>query len=142
MKRIVTVVLFLIAFVVYAIEENPFEKSTTSNTNIEYDKVIDFPEDRYPGTAAHIKHAVENGKSPICTINRKGAEENRDESLKGIPTKSGYDRDEFPMAFCEEGGKGADIEYVKPSDNRGAGSWISHQVDDLENGTKVLIQVQ
>nr|WP_310876711.1 NucA/NucB deoxyribonuclease domain-containing protein [Priestia megaterium] len=137
--------LFLILVVVFVIAEHPFKEETTTKTkdiDTSYDEVIYFPSDRYPATAAHIKHAIEKGKSSICTIDRDGAEENRRESLKGIPTKNGYDRDEFPMAFCEEGGTGADIKYVSPSDNRGAGSWISHQVDDFSNGTKVLIQVK
>nr|WP_309141629.1 NucA/NucB deoxyribonuclease domain-containing protein [Priestia megaterium] len=117
-----------------------FSSPQASSTS--YDKVIYFPADRYPKTAAHIEHAIEEGKSAICTIDREGAEENRSQSLKGIPTKDGYDRDEFPMAFCDEGGTGADIDYVKPTDNRGAGSWISHQVDEFPDGTKVLIQVK
>lgn len=107
-----------------------------------YDVKIDFPEDRYPLTAGHIKAAIEKGEDPICTINREGADENRKQSLNGVPTKPGYDRDEWPMAMCEEGGAGADIEYIPPSDNRGAGSWVGHQLDDYPDGTKVLIEVQ
>ncbi|CJG45923.1 NucA/NucB deoxyribonuclease domain-containing protein [Priestia megaterium] len=140
MKKIVSGILILVLAVIVMIEGNPLEQN--SSTNISYDEVITFPADRYPETAAHIQHAIDKGKSAVCTIDRDGAEENRRESLKGIPTKSGYDRDEFPMAFCEEGGSGADIEYVKPSDNRGAGSWISHQVDEFPDGTKVLIEVK
>ena len=54
----------------------------------------------------------------------------------------GYDRDEYPMDMCEEGGAGADIEYITPSDNRGAGSWVSHQLSDYPDGTKVLFVVE
>lgn len=101
-----------------------------------------FPKDRYPETGEHIKSAIERGESSECTINREGAEHNRDLSLKGIPTKKGYDRDEWPMAMCAEGGAGADIEYVTPSDNRGAGSWISNQLEPYPNGTRVKIIVK
>jgi hypothetical protein len=107
-----------------------------------YVKVIYLPADKYPATAKHIKDAESKGKSAICTIDRKGAEENRKESLKDVPTLKGMDRDEFPMAMCKEGGKGADIELISSKDNRGAGSYISHQVTDLPDGTKVLIQVK
>ncbi|MHA7098926.1 DNA-entry nuclease [Priestia aryabhattai] len=117
-----------------------FSSPQASSTS--YDKVIYFPADRYPKTAAHIEHAINKGRSSICTINRDGAEENRRKSLKGVPTKKDYDRDEFPMAFCEEGGTGADIQYVKSDDNRDAVSWISHQVGEFPDGTKVLIQVK
>lgn len=54
----------------------------------------------------------------------------------------GYDHDEYPMAMYEERGAGADIEYITPSDNRGAGSWVSHQLSDYPDGTKVLFVVE
>jgi len=98
---------------------------------------IEFPSNRYPKTAQHIRRAIAKGESAICTIERKGAEENRSKSLSGIPTKKGYDRDEWPMAMCAEGGSGADIAYVPPADNRGAGSWIKNQLDVYRDGTAV-----
>ena len=107
-----------------------------------YDVILEFPADRYPETAAHIQDAIKKGHSEICTLDRDGAEENREESLKGIPTKEGYDRDEWPMAFCAEGGKGAHIAYIDPSDNRGAGSWISHEVEKYPDGTRVKFVVK
>lgn len=123
-------------------QTNPTNSTPQEKPSTEYDVKIDFPEDRYPLTAKHIKEAIESGESKICTIDREGAEENRKLSLKGIPTKSGYDRDEWPMAMCEEGGEGADIEYIPPSDNRGAGSWVGNQLENYEDGTKVYIEVQ
>ncbi|MFC5447796.1 NucA/NucB deoxyribonuclease domain-containing protein [Paenibacillus aestuarii] len=101
-----------------------------------------FPKDRYPETGAHIQSAIEHGQSAVCTIDRAAAEHHRDLSLKGVPTKKGYDRDEWPMAMCAEGGSGADIRYVTPTDNRGAGSWISNQLDKYPDGTKVQFIVK
>ncbi|MDN4111890.1 NucA/NucB deoxyribonuclease domain-containing protein [Paenibacillus polymyxa] len=98
---------------------------------------LEFPSDRYPETAQHIKEAIAAGKSPVCTIDREGADHNRDLSLKGVPTKKGKDRDEWPMAMCAEGGEGADIKYISPKDNRGAGSWVGHKLDEYKDGTKV-----
>lgn len=46
------------------------------------------------------------------------------------------------MAMCAKGGTGADIKYIKPSDNRGARSWISNQLEDFPDGTKVEIVVK
>lgn len=100
-----------------------------------------FPADRYPETARHIKEAIDAGESSSCTLDRDGAEQNRKESLKGVPTKQGYDRDEWPMAMCAEGGAGADIKYIDPSDNRGAGSWISNQLEQYPDGTRVKFVV-
>ncbi len=114
---------------------------TIISTGKNYDVVLNFPASKYPETAAHIKNAIENGESPICTVDRDGADDNRDESLKGIPTKEGYDRDEFPMAMCAEGGEGADIAYVESSDNRGSGSWVGNQLEDYPNGTRVLFVI-
>ncbi|WDM24400.1 sporulation protein [Paenibacillus polymyxa] len=103
---------------------------------------LEFPSSRYPETGAHIRDAIAAGHSAVCTIDQDGAEENRKESLKGVPTKKGYDRDEWPMAICAEGGAGADIRYITPSDNRGAGSWVSHQLDKYADGTKVKFIVK
>jgi nicotinamidase-related amidase len=103
------------------------------------DVKIIFPADKYPETATHIKEAIAKGKSAVCTIDRDGAEDNRSASLKGIPTKKGYDRDEWPMAMCAEGGAGADIAYISPSDNRGAGSWVGNQLENYPDGTRVLL---
>lgn len=101
-----------------------------------------FPSDEYPETAKHIQKAISKGEPSVCTIDREGAEENRQESLKGVPTKKSYDRDEWPMAMCEEGGAGADIAYITPADNRGAGSWIGNQLEDYPDGTRVEIIVR
>lgn len=106
-----------------------------------YDVVLHFPVDKYPETASHIQAAIKKGESSICTIDRPEADKNREESLQGIPTKDGYDRDEWPMAMCDEGGKGADIAYVKSSDNRGSGSWVGNQLEDYPNGTRILFVI-
>ncbi|MEK4732714.1 NucA/NucB deoxyribonuclease domain-containing protein [Paenibacillus sp. FSL L8-0641] len=103
---------------------------------------LQFPSGRYPETAQHIKEAIQAGKSPVCTIDREGAEQNRKHSLTGVPTRKGYDRDEWPMAMCSEGGKGANVKYIAPKDNRGAGSWVSHQLDEYEDGTRVKFVIK
>ncbi|GGA47725.1 hypothetical protein GCM10007416_21100 [Kroppenstedtia guangzhouensis] len=108
----------------------------------DYDIVLEFPAERYPETAAHIQDAIKKGHSDICTIDRDRAEENREKSLKGIPTKEGFDRDEWPMAFCREGGKGAHVSYIDPSDNRGAGAWVSREVNGYKDGTRVKFVVK
>ncbi|AIQ75898.1 MULTISPECIES: NucA/NucB deoxyribonuclease domain-containing protein [Paenibacillus] len=130
------IIVALLALASYWFEQNgePTDPSSPSNSSVVQ---LTFPSDRYPETAKHIQDAIAKGESATCTINREQAEENRKESLKGIPTKKGYDRDEWPMAMCEEGGVGADIEYITPSDNRGAGSWVGNQLEDYADGTRV-----
>jgi len=116
--------------------------SKPATTASDYGMTITLPTDRYPETMAHIAAAIRAGASAVCTIDRNGADANRDASLRGVPTKKGYDRDEWPMAMCKEGGDGADIAYVSPKDNRGAGSWIGNLLSDLEDGTRVLFVVE
>ncbi|WNS43881.1 NucA/NucB deoxyribonuclease domain-containing protein [Paenibacillus sp. MMS20-IR301] len=138
-KKFITslIIIALLTLAAYWFEENgglPAETPSTGNAGVVQ---LEFPAERYPETAKHIQDAIKSGESAICTINRENAEENRKESLKGIPTKKGYDRDEWPMAMCAEGGAGADIEYITPSDNRGAGSWVGNQLEDFADGTRV-----
>jgi hypothetical protein len=100
-----------------------------------------FPLYRFPETGNHIRDAISWGHSSICTIDRNGADQRRRESLAGWPTRDGYDRDEYPMAMCLEGGAGASVRYITPSDNRGAGSWVGNAVRDYPDGTRVKFKV-
>ncbi len=114
----------------------------TQTEHDEYDYVLKFPSEDYPETALHIFGAIEHGHSDVCTIDRDGIDQNRKNSLAGIDTRDGYDRDEWPMAMCEEGGNGASVAYIDASDNRGAGSWVGHQLSAYEDGEKVLFVVE
>ncbi|MEK3658663.1 NucA/NucB deoxyribonuclease domain-containing protein [Paenibacillus sp. FSL R5-0744] len=138
MQKLLTslIIIVLLALGGYWYEQNGDPSAPSSTSDSEVVQLI-FPSDRYPETAKHIQDAIAKGESATCTINREQAEDNRKESLKGIPTKKGYDRDEWPMAMCNEGGKGADIEYITPKDNRGAGSWVGNQLEDYADGTRV-----
>lgn len=107
----------------------------------QYDVVLEFPADKYPVTAAHIASAILAGESDICTIDRTGADANRAAALANIPTKEGYDRDEWPMAMCKEGGEGASVAYIDPSDNRGAGSYVGNALEQYPDGTRVKFVV-
>ncbi|MEB9621482.1 sporulation protein [Bacillus thuringiensis serovar iberica] len=122
--------------------ETSSQKVKEANGSERVEQVLEFPSAKYPETGAHIKEAIEKGKTDICTIDRKGAADRRKQSLANVPTKKGYDRDEYPMALCQEGGVGADIKYIKPSDNRGAGSYIGNKVEKLPDGAKVKIVVK
>ena len=107
----------------------------------QYDAILEFPADRYPTVAAHIASAILNGESAICTIDRDGADQRRAASLSGIPIKEGYDRDEWPMAICKEGGAGASVAYIDPAENRGAGSWVGNALEKYQDGTRVKFVV-
>jgi RHS repeat-associated protein len=103
----------------------------------DHDMILEVERKVYPETAKHIEDSIAKGKPRIVTVNRGGADLNRAESLKGIATKSGADRDEWPMAMFKEGGKGADIRHIDPSDNRGAGSSIAKALKGAPDGSRV-----
>ena len=103
--------------------------------------VVIVDSSHYPETAEHINTAIRSGAPASLTLDRQGANNNRNESLHGIPIREGYDRDEYPMACFEEGGTGAHVFYLSPSDNRGAGSSISHQLRNIPDGTQVRFRI-
>ncbi|WP_179031367.1 NucA/NucB deoxyribonuclease domain-containing protein [Paenibacillus kribbensis] len=107
--RVLIVFLLAAVFLVQGVYAEPTAISQQSATGY----TLEFSSSRYPETGAHIKDAIAAGHSAVFTIDRDGAEENCRESLKGYPTKKGYDRDEWPMAMCDEGGTGADIRYIR-----------------------------
>jgi RHS repeat-associated protein len=81
------------------------------------------------------------GVSGEGVIDRAGKDARRAENLSGIQTKKGADRDEFPPAVIDNGGNGQSVQYINPSDNRGAGSSIGHQIQNLPDGTRVVIRI-
>ncbi|HDR6289231.1 TPA: sporulation protein [Bacillus cereus] len=142
LKKTLTSILVVVLLIVgYAVNKLDLKSGNKSAAG-EVKEVVQISSDKFPETAAHIKDAIKNGKTDICTIDRKGAADRRKQSLANVPTKKGYDRDEYPMAMCKEGGTGADIRYIDPSDNRGAGSYIGSKASDLQDGTKFKIVVK
>ena len=106
---------------------------------VTHDVEVTISKSDYPETCSHIEDAINKGHEQFVTIDRKMAASNRAESLSGVLTKPGFDRDEWPMAMFSEGGKGADIRYINPSDNRGAGSAIGNALKEYPDGTIVKI---
>ncbi len=96
---------------------------------------------KYPESAQHIEEAIKDGQPNTLTIDRGGASSRRKASLKGVDTVPGLDRDEYPPAMSKEGGTGASIKLIDPSDNRGSGSSISSQLRKHPNGTKYRIVI-
>jgi len=95
----------------------------------------------HPEAASHIERAQAAGQPRRLTVDRVGSAARRREALRGTPTRSGADRDEYPPAMFEEGGNGSSVEHINPSDNRGAGASISNQCRSVRNGGKVSITV-
>jgi len=102
---------------------------------------IHIDPDAHPEAAAHGQDALDNGVSGEGVIDRAGKDSRRTDNLSGVPTVKGKDRDEFPPAVINNGGNGQSVRHIDPSDNRGAGSSIGHQISNLPDGTRVVIRI-
>jgi hypothetical protein len=69
--------------------------------------VVDLDNVKHRHILRHVFDARRNGHPRVLHIFREEGPANRRESLRGIPTKKGYDRDEYPPAMADEGGEGA-----------------------------------
>lgn len=114
--------------------------------------------EKYPESAEHIEEAqqgtiyggdrrlIGEPKPSDLTIDKENADINRRESLRGIPSRGGdyLDRDEYPPAMFDEGGKGASVKYINASDNRGAGASMNAQIraQELGRGDQARILVE
>ncbi|WP_157251451.1 hypothetical protein [Patulibacter americanus] len=76
---------------------------------------------RYPEVRSHWEAAIERGRPRVLTVHRAGAASRRARLLRGIPTRPGLDRDEYPMAMARTT-VSADVAYVDAAQNRGSGS--------------------
>jgi hypothetical protein len=90
----------------------------------------------YPNIISHIKYSWHIGYPKRLVIWRKRADQRRDQLLNGIPTKSGFDRDEAPAAVLRKK-VAADVRYVPSSENRSAGASLGSQISGYCNGVRV-----
>jgi hypothetical protein len=68
------------------------------------------------------------------------ARPNRLLSLRGTPVRRGYDRGEWPPAATREGGRGADVRHISPTQNRSIGASIGNRLRRVPPGTQWTIQ--
>ena len=109
---------------------------------------IVFSAAKYPSVRRHFRRAVlRRGWPRQLVVNRGGADERRERLLRDIPTREGFDRDEYPPAVGRGRGPGlergrhprgweADVRYVPASENRSDGASLGAQLQPLCNGTR------
>ena len=125
--------------------ENP--DSGSSCTKPDTVQRLLFNADRYPNIRRHFRGAIRRGWPRTLVLNRPGADARRDRLLEDIPTRPGFDRDEYPPAVGRGKGKGlergrdprgwkADVRYVASSENRSHGASLGAKLDDFCNGTR------
>ena len=110
---------------------------------------VDLSESKYPESTQHIKDAIAAGAPAVLTLDRrdpagtankdKKCNKRRKLSLKGHKKVKGKDLDEYPFAMTAEGGTGASVRAINPSDNRGSGSTIGNALRDQPDGTQFEI---
>lgn len=86
----------------------------------------------------HVRKAVRKGWPRVMRINRRGAEKRRNRLLRGIPTKPGFDRDEYPMAMARRGWR-ASVAYVPFRQNRSAGAIVGNALRGLCDGVRFAL---
>jgi hypothetical protein len=67
--------------------------------------VVDLDNVKHRHILSHVFAARRKGHPRVLHIRRYEATANRRESLRGIPTKRGYDRDEYPPAMRTRAGR-------------------------------------
>jgi hypothetical protein len=106
-----------------------------------------FSKSKYPTIRRHFRGALRRGWPRRLVLNRRGADARRDRLLEGIPTKDGFDRDEYPPAVGRGKGTGlqrgrhprgwkADVRYVPSSENRSHGASLGAKLAAFCDGTR------
>ncbi|MDN7820912.1 RHS repeat-associated core domain-containing protein [Burkholderia vietnamiensis] len=127
---------------VYQYAPNPVQWTDPLGLTCKCDCEIDFPLARYPQAGQHILDAQAQGHPNVLTWDPANATGRRQQSLSGIPKVPGQDLDEYPPASFKEGGAGASVRTIDPSDNRGAGAFLGNKCRKLAPRTRVKINVK
>jgi hypothetical protein len=121
-------------------------KPTTSCIKPKAVQNITFSSTKYPTIRQHFLSALRKGWPRTLVVNRPGADARRARLLDDVPTRDGYDRDEYPPAVGR--GKGfhvrginplgwmADVAYVPSGENRSHGSTMGIKLRRFCNGTR------
>lgn len=133
--RLVLLALALLAGAIgYAVFAIDGEASHCAQTNGVM--VVDLDNRKHRHVLDHVWDATRAGQPKRLHIARYEADDNRRASLRGVPSKPGWDRDEYPPAMSDEGGQGASVRYVRPAENRSAGSVMGNQLEAFCNNQR------
>jgi hypothetical protein len=108
---------------------------------------IVFSAQKFPNVRRHFRGAVRRGWPRRLVVNRRAADARRERVLRDIPTREGFDRDEYPPAVGRGRGPGlergrnprgwkADVRYVPSSENRSHGATLGDRLEPFCNGTR------
>jgi hypothetical protein len=106
-----------------------------------------FSAQKFPNVRRHFRGAVRRGWPRRLVVNRRGADARRERALRDIPTREGFDRDEYAPAVGRGRGPGlergrnprgwkADARYVPSSENRSHGATLGDRLEPFCNGAR------
>jgi hypothetical protein len=124
----------------YAASGAPGVPSGVACTSTQELVVVDLDNVRHRHILRHVFDARRKGKPRILHVRRYEATANRRQSLRGIPTRRGFDRDEYPPAMSDEGGLGASVRYIESAENRSAGSVMKSQLARYCNEQRFIVE--
>lgn len=101
------------------------------------DGVVDlsFSKTKYAHIRHHVQRSIREGWPSVYTLNRKGADARRDQALAGIPTKTGFDRDEEPPAVGRKTWR-THVALVPSAENRSHGASLGIKLRRYCDGVK------
>jgi len=125
-----------------------FARAQTASacTRVALPVVVNLDDIKHADLINHERKAIEHGQPRQLTLERDGAARRRTEDLRGIPTRTGFDRDEYPPAFTEEAGVHTDgrpkndVAYVESSQNRSGGSVMGLALRPYCDGQRFIIE--
>lgn len=120
---------------VLASTDDPLGFQTTGCTFPQTVVSLHFSQSKYPTIYQHYQDAVSKGWPKVLIKDATDATYNRSHLLKGVPTKDGYDRDEYPPAEGREGWLGT-VMYVPSSENRSQGASMGSQLSQYCDGVR------
>ena len=101
---------------------------------------VDLNDNRHHGVIDHAFDARRAGHPRVLHILRQERWANHRAALSGIPKRRGYDRDQYPPAIADEGGKGASVRYIARRVNRSAERLMGKQLEPYCNGQSFVVE--
>jgi hypothetical protein len=114
-------------------------------TRVALPVVVNLDDVKHADLIAHERTAIAKGQPRQVTLERDNAAARRVQDLRGIPTRPGFDRDEWPPAFTEEAGlhsdgSRADVAYVASSENRSGGAVMGAALHGFCDGQRFIVE--
>ncbi|MFD1424292.1 hypothetical protein ACFQ4J_11165 [Laceyella tengchongensis] len=105
------------------------------------DRAFFISDQQFPERASFFQKAFKATKNTTCTLDRKNEGDRNKEALKNYPPKDGFDRVQWPLAICKEGGAGAYVEYIESKKNGQAEKWLQKELSKYPDGTPLFFHI-